>query len=164
MQQGGSLELPTNGDGLQLGATSTNIEVSKKQMQQVQEQIELYKQRIEREPEVEMELNNILRGYKTVRERYDNLLSRKLDAKMAEELEILKKGEQFRVLDPAVKPPIPFKPKPVKVILMAFVAWLGLGFGMAFLREMLDPAFYSPEDISAYLKTEVIATFPIAGK
>jgi uncharacterized protein involved in exopolysaccharide biosynthesis len=153
-----------DGVGLQLATISGNIEGYKKQIEQVNEQIELYKQRVERAPQIEMELNKILRGYETVRQRYDNVLSRKMDAKMAEELERRKKGEQFRVLDLAVRPPLPFKPDPLRTMLMALAAGLGLGFGLAYLREMLDPAFYSPEEIEVYLKTEVIATLPTADK
>ena len=140
------------------------VESYKKQIQTVQEQIELYKQRVERAPQIEMELNKVLRGYETVRQRYDALLSRKLDSKMSEELERRKKGAQFRVLDPAVRPPSPFSPNPVRILLMALVAGLGLGFGLAYVREMVDPAFYSPEDLEAYLKTEVIVSLPTVAR
>jgi polysaccharide chain length determinant protein (PEP-CTERM system associated) len=146
---------------LQLAQINADIESYKKQIQEVHEQIEVYKQRVERAPEIEVELNKVLRGYETVRQRYDNLLSRKLDAKMAEELERRKKGAQFRVLDPAVKPGKSFGPDPLKSMMMAVVAGLGLGFGLAFLRETLDPAFHSPEDAQAYLKTEVIVSLPV---
>jgi len=149
---------------LQLGSMSANIDAYKKQIQEVNEQIELYKQRVERAPQIEVELSKVLRGYETVRQRYDNLLSRKLDAKMAEELERRKKGAQFRVLDPAVMPPKPFKPNPVKVMMMVLAAGLGLGFGLAYLREISDPAFFSPEDLEAYLKTQVIVSLPTVGR
>jgi polysaccharide chain length determinant protein (PEP-CTERM system associated) len=149
---------------LQLAKADSSIETYKKQIQEVNEQIELYKKRVERGPQMEVELNKITRGYETVRQRYDALLSRKLDAKMSEELERRKKGAQFRVLDLAVRPPKPFKPDPMKIVLMTLVAGLGLGFGLAYVREMLDPAFYSPEDLETYLKTKVIMSLPTVGR
>ena len=149
---------------LQVGSMNSNIESYKKQIQTVQEQIELYKQRVERAPQIEVELNKVLRGYETVRQRYDNLLARKLDSKMSEELERRKKGAQFRVLDLAVRPPNPFNPNPGRIMLMALAAGLAFGFGLAYLREMLDPAFYSPDDLETYLKTEVIVSLPNVGR
>jgi uncharacterized protein involved in exopolysaccharide biosynthesis len=145
---------------LQLTTMNSNMEAYKKQILAVQEQIELYKQRVEAAPQVEMELNKVLRGYETVRQRYDNLLARKLDAKMAEELERRKKGEHFRVLDQAVRPSKPFRPNPLKILVIALGAGLGFGFGLAYFREMLDFAFYSPEEVETYLKAEVIVSLP----
>ncbi|MGV8056435.1 MAG: GumC family protein [Smithellaceae bacterium] len=150
--------------GLHTGTVNANIESYRRQIEEVQKQIESYKQRVERTPQVEMELNKILRGYETVRQRYDSLLSRKLDAKMAEQMEKRKKGEQFRILDPAVKPPKPYKPSIPKVLFVTLAAGLGLGFGLAYLREAMDPCFYNPEELEAYLDTHVILCLPVAEK
>jgi polysaccharide chain length determinant protein (PEP-CTERM system associated) len=153
-----------NKTDLRLKTINFNIDTYAKQIEETQRAIQLYKKRVEQTPQVEMELNKILRGYETVRQRYDNLLSRKLDAKMAEQMEKRKKGEQFRILDPAVKPPKPYKPVPIKVMLLALAGGLGLGCGLAYLREGLDPAFYSPEEIETYLGAEVILCLPVAEK
>ena len=147
---------------LQLMPINANIESYKNQIREVEKQIQLYKDRVERTPQVEMAMNNILRDYQTVRQRYDNLLSKKLDAKLAEEMERRKKGEQFRVLDPAIKPPKPFRPDAMKVMAIAFALGLGLGGGLAYLREMLDPNFYHPEEVESLLEVEVIVSLPMA--
>jgi uncharacterized protein involved in exopolysaccharide biosynthesis len=107
-----------------------------------------------------MALNKILRDYTTARERYDGLLSKKMDAKMAEQLEKRRKGEQFRVLDPAVKPLKPVKPDPIKIMLGALAAGLGLGCGLAYLREMLDACFYSPEDLEEFIGIPILVNIP----
>ena len=146
---------------LQLATSLANVENHTKAMEQVQRQIDIYKSRIEQTPQIEMELNKILRDYETLRRRYDALLANKLDAKLAEQLERRRKGEQFRVLDPAIKPSTPFSPDPKKIMFMALMLGMGLGGGLAFLREMLDPRFYSPDDVQAYLDAPVIISLPL---
>lgn len=145
---------------LQLIPINANIESYKRQIQDVEKQIQVYKERVERTPQLELAMNKIQRDYQTVRQRYESLLTRKLDAKLAEQLEKRKKGEQFRILDPAVKPPRPFKPDAKRIVLIALAAGLGLGCGMAYLRESLDPCFYSPDELEAFLETRVLVSIP----
>jgi polysaccharide chain length determinant protein (PEP-CTERM system associated) len=147
---------------LQLAAINTNIESYKAEIKETEKELEIYRTRVERTPQVEMELNKILRDYQTVRQRYDGLLTKKMDAKLAEQMEKRKKGEQFRILDPAIRPSKPFKPDPLRIVLMSLGVGLGLGCGLAYFRESLDPAFYSREELEAYLGTEVIVSLPIA--
>jgi capsular polysaccharide biosynthesis protein len=45
---------------------------------------------------------------------------------------------------------------------MAFALGLGLGCGLAYLREMLDPAFYNPEDVAAFLELPIMVSIPMA--
>lgn len=147
---------------LQLIPINASIESLKNQIREVEKQIQTYKERVERTPQIEMALNKVLRDYETVKHRYDDLLRKKLDAKLAEEMERRKKGEQFRILDPAIKPPKPFKPNVKKVMAMVLVLGFGLGGGLAYLREMLDPRFYSPEEVKAFLDVEVVVSLPMA--
>ncbi|MGV8048747.1 MAG: GumC family protein [Anaerolineaceae bacterium] len=162
---GGAASTSSRGHAsLRTGAVNANIDSYRRQIEEVQKQIESYKQRVERTPQVEMELNKILRGYETVRQRYDSLLSRKLDAKMAEQMERRKKGEQFRILDPAVRPPEPYKPSLPKILFVTLAVGLAFGFCLAYLREAMDPCFYNPEELEAYLDTHVILCLPIAEK
>jgi polysaccharide chain length determinant protein (PEP-CTERM system associated) len=163
---------PGSGEGLsdvdsrriapQLTQINANISSYQREIREIEKQIQNYRERVERTPQVEMALNAVLRDYQTVRQRYDSLMSKKLDAKLAEQLEKRQKGEQFRILDPAVKPLKPFKPDALKVIGIALALGLGLGGGLAYLREMLDPCFYNPAEVEAYLHTQVMVSLPLA--
>ncbi len=147
---------------LQLVPINANIAAYERQVREVEKQIQIYKERVEATPQVEMALNKVLRDYETVKQRYDDLLKKKLDAKLAEQMEKRKKGEQFRVIDPAIKPPRPYKPDSMRVMAMALVLGLGLGGGLAYLREALDPCFYSPEEVESFLDVEVMVSIPMA--
>jgi len=147
---------------LQLVPINARIDSYQKEIKELNRQIAMYKERVERTPEIEMSMNKLLRGYETVRQRYDNLLIRKLDAKMAEEMERRQKGEQFRILDPAVRPGSPYKPDVPRILMLAVGGGLCLGCGLAYLREIFDPCFYSPKALESYLDAHVIVSIPIA--
>ena len=133
-----------------------------KQIAKVKEQIEVYKDRVEKTPQVELAMTKILRDYETVKKRYEELLAKSLSARMAEELERRQKGEQFRIIDPAVAPAKPISPDFKKIMILAAAAGLGLGFGLAFLRETMDPCFYDADEIEADLGANVIISLPVA--
>ena len=80
---------------------------------------------------------------------------------MAEELERRRKGEQFRIIDPAVAPVAPFSPNLKMTMLMAIAAGLALGGVLGYARETMDPCFYDSEDLEASLNTNVIVSLPL---
>mgnify|MGYP000506428245 CR=1 FL=1 len=147
----------------QLAKTRARIDRYEEQIAEVKERIEKYQQRVEQTPKVEMKLKDLQRDYQTVQKRYEDLLAKKLDAQMAEELEKRQKGEQFRVIDSAIPPETPFKPDMRKLGLLTFVLALGLGGGLSYLRESLDPAFYTAEDAENHLGRKVLVTLPWEG-
>jgi len=51
------------------------------------------------------------------------------------------------IVDRAVAPPFPSRPKPASNLLLAALAGLVLGVGLAFAREVLDQAIRTPADI-----------------
>jgi uncharacterized protein involved in exopolysaccharide biosynthesis len=133
----------------------------KAKIQELKSQIQLYEQRVEETSEVELQLKNLERDYAAVNDRFQNVLRRKLDAEMAEQMERRQQGEQFRVVDPAITPDKPFKPDRNKIMAMALVMGLGLGGGLGYLRESLDPTFYTPQELEQQLHTKVVVSLPM---
>ena len=144
----------------QLKMARDRIQSYVNQIEELKKRIGLYQERVEGTPRVELAMTKILRDYETVKSRYEELLSKSLSARMAEELERRQKGEQFRIIDPAIAPGKPFSPDIKKVMLMAVVAGLAMGAGLAYVREILDPCFYSPEEIESELNTNVVVSLP----
>lgn len=146
---------------MQVEQINARVADYEKKIDALKEQIALYKERVEKTPQVELELTKLVRDYQTVQDRYARLLAKKLDAQMAEELERRQKGEQFRVIDPAVPPEQPVKPDAKKVLLLALALGLGLGGGLAYVREALDPRFYSQEEVEAVTRCKVLVSLPL---
>ena len=144
----------------QLKQIRSSIKNYEKRIKKIKKQITLYKQRIEMTPKIALQLEKIQKEYSVIGKRYQDLLAKKLNAEMAEELEKRQKGEQFRILDLAVPSNVPYSPDVKRVMMLSILFGLALGGGLAFLRESLDPAFYTPEEIETYLGVKVIVCLP----
>jgi len=126
----------------------------------LKEQIVVYRKRIEDTPKREQELALLTRDYDLLKTNYQSLLDKKIQAQMAENLERKQQGEQFRILDPARIPEMPFKPDRNKILIMGVMIGLLSGFGLAWFRESLDKSFHTVSEVEAYLGIPVIATIP----
>ena len=144
----------------QLSQTQAQIESYQQQILNTRQELREYQQRVEETPHVETQLRDLQRDYETLDDRYQDILSRKLNAQMAEELERRQKGEQFTVIDSAIPPLVPFEPDVRKLGLMTLLLGLSFGGGLAYLRESMDPAFFSAEDAESYLGRKVLVTLP----
>jgi polysaccharide chain length determinant protein (PEP-CTERM system associated) len=113
--------------------------------------------RVDRSPRTEQELATLTRDYQKLNEHYLALLNKKLDAQMAERLERRWKGEHFRILDPAYLPERPVSPKRMRILLLAMLAGLGAGLGLAFAADFMTDSFRHPADL------EAAVGFPLLG-
>jgi polysaccharide chain length determinant protein (PEP-CTERM system associated) len=118
--------------------------------------------RVENIPSREQELMSLKRDYETIKQSYDSLMERKINAAIAENLETRQKSERFRILDPANFPQKPVKPNRRKILAIGLVLGLGLGGGLAFLREQMDDTFHSVEEVKAFVDIPVIGVIPLA--
>lgn len=132
-----------------------------KKRKKISGQIARYRQRIEEGPKIELMFVDLRRGYREASENYQSLLQRKLQAKLAENLERTQKGEQFTVLDPANLPEKPFKPNVWRIFSMGFMLAVACGLGLAFLREYLDSAFWRSKDLESVAGLPVLVSIPV---
>jgi len=145
---------------IELVRINKNIATYKAETKKIKKQISLYRERIERTPEVELKLIKLTRDYATIQKRYGSLLDKKINAQLSEQLERRQKGEQFKVIDPAIASDKPVKPDVKKIMLIALMAGLGIGCGLAYLREIIDGSFYSTDDLESFLETKILVSIP----
>lgn len=138
----------------------SELEVLKDRLRRLLEQVKEYEGRVERAPAREQELMILVRDYDNMQKNYQSLLDKRLNARLAENLEKRQKGEQFRVLDPANLPASPESPNQPLILLGGLVIGCGLGFGGAFALEMMSPAFRRSEDAETMLGLPVLASIP----
>jgi polysaccharide chain length determinant protein (PEP-CTERM system associated) len=137
------------------------IENLKAEAAQLHSHMRQYQIRVENTPKREQELMSLERDYDNIRETYNSLLSRKLEAEIALSMERKQKGEQFRILDPAKVPMRPFKPNIQRILLMSIALGFGIGCGLAYLRETTDTSFKTPEEVQKDLQLPVLISMPI---
>ncbi len=116
--------------------------------------------RVERSPKREQEMISLTRDYDNLKRSYDELLKKKLDADISQNLEKRQKGEQFQILDPANLPEEPFIPNRPKVFGIAVLAALLLGFGGAVGLELIDPSVRGAKEFSHFSGIPVLASIP----
>lgn len=132
----------------------------KEEEKALKEQMNLYQRRIEDTPKREQELMLLTRDYELLKTNYQSLLDKNLQAQMAENLERKQKGEQFKILDPAVLPEKPIKPDQNKILLIGGLLGMVLGIGLTWVRESSDKSFRTVSDLEEYLGIPVLATIP----
>lgn len=138
-----------------------DIEGMRAEIKKTQSQIKWYQNKVEETPKREQELLSLNRDYGNLRELYNSLLNRKLEAQIAVSMEKKQKGEQFRVIDPAKVPTRPVEPDLQRILFLTLALGLGLGGGFAFLRETIDTSYKTPEEVEEKLQLPVLLSMPI---
>jgi len=117
-------------------------------------------QRVDRFPAVEQDLLVLERDYDNMKANYAMLLDKRLQARVAENMEKRKKGGKYRILDPAYFPLAPAIPNRPRVLVLGFLFGCVLGGGLSVLRERLTPQFRGPEDVELVVGPLLLAAIP----
>jgi len=120
-----------------------------------------YLGRVENSPKREQEFRELTRDYDSTREYYQSLMRRYDDAQLAESMEQRQKGEQFRILDPAVPAATPAAPNRVRLIMMALAACAGLAVGVVILAEQINAPCHSLDELRALTPLPVLLSIPL---
>ncbi len=144
----------------QIAEVKLEIHLTETEIEDLRNQIEIYKKRIENIPRREQELLGLKRDYENIQATYDSLLQRKLEADIAVNMERKQKGEQFRIVDPAREPQRPIEPNMKKLFAMVIAAGLGLGGGLALILEIVKPTFRQAAEIETEYEIPVLTTIP----
>lgn len=144
----------------QLTETRQEIQSAETEIEELRAQIAVYQTRVENIPKREQELLGLRRDYDNIRNTYESLLTRKLEADIAVNMERKQKGEQFRIVDPARVPERPSQPDLRKLFLFVIAAGLGLGAGVAVLIEFVVPTFRKPDEVEQQYEIPVMAAIP----
>jgi capsular exopolysaccharide synthesis family protein len=73
------------------------------------------------------------------------------------------KTNNVRVLERAIVPGAPVRPKPVQNLMLGLMFGLGLGIGLAFAIEALDNTLKTQADVEQFLGTPVLGLVPVIG-
>lgn len=136
------------------------IGIIQTEISEILKQVGIYQKRVEDTPKREQELLSIKRDYQNIKDSYNSLLGRKLEAEIAVNMEKKQKGEQFLILDPARLPQKPIEPNEKRLFILTLAAGFAIGFGFVFLLEYFDASLKRPEDIESLLGLSVIAAIP----
>lgn len=127
-----------------------------KQIARLQGQMNANDKKIEVLPETQQVILRLARDVKVNTELYTALLNN------TQTLRVSKAGTvgNVRIIDYAVLPTEPIKPKKALIIAVSFILGLILGVALAFIRKSLNRGVEDPDLIEKHLNIPVYATIP----
>jgi polysaccharide chain length determinant protein (PEP-CTERM system associated) len=144
----------------QLASTQAEIESAKQQIQEMSSSVNAYRQRIAGTPKVEEAYNVLMVARDNTQAKYDDLMRKHMEARVAHGLEKEQKGERFTLIEPPRLPEKPFKPNRLAIMLIGIVLGIGAGIGLAALREFSDDSVRSGETLTMITEFPVLAGIP----
>jgi polysaccharide chain length determinant protein (PEP-CTERM system associated) len=118
--------------------------------------------RLENVPRIEQQLLGLTRDYDNIKKSYDSLLEKRINARLAENLEKSQQGEQFTILEKAIPPDLPSGPNKLLIWLAGLAGGSVMGIALALLREQTDHTYADPESLqAAFPGVPILATIPI---
>ena len=145
----------------QVVAIDFEITAKKKEIAATNRTINEIQAKVERLPQREQELISLSRDYNNLKSSYDDLLKKKLQANISENLEEKQQGEQFVVLEPAALPGRPIKPDRLKILALALMGSLVIGAGGAVAIEVVDPKLRAARDFKGFFDLPILACLPV---
>ncbi|MEW6219558.1 MAG: GNVR domain-containing protein [Thermodesulfobacteriota bacterium] len=144
----------------QLASTRVEIAATQRQMEEVEKSMAQYRGRIEASPRVEEQYNTLLSTRRSVQAKYDDLMRKLMEARVASGLEKEQKGERFTLIDPAQLPEKPTRPNRLAILLIGTVLGIGAGVALAALRELADHSVRTPEALAFATALPVLGSIP----
>jgi len=144
----------------QLSSAESEIDSLKKQIEAFQRKRDEYRRRIQASPGVE-ERYRVLAGERNnLQIKYDDLMKKHMETKVASGMEKGQMGERFTLIDPPRMPEKPARPNIPAILLIGFVLGIGTGVGTASLKEHSDQSVRKPEDLARATGFTVLAGIP----
>jgi uncharacterized protein involved in exopolysaccharide biosynthesis len=158
-------ETPENPAYINLQTQLETIDLQRKNLleekERIKKEIKEYQARIEKAPLLEKEYNDLTRDYENARLRYNELMNKLMEAKLAQGMEETQRGERFTIIDPAQLPEKPYKPNRLAILLIGFVLALGAGVGVGAVRESMDRSVKTAEDLARLTRVPVLSVISL---
>lgn len=144
----------------QLSGVKADIESLKRQIADMQGKRDNYRRRIEAGPRVEEQYKLLQVERNNLQAKYDDLMKKHMEAKIAQGLEKGQMGERFTLIDPARLPEMPVRPNIPLVLFMGMLLAVGAGIGTASIREHYDKSAHTIDDLIHGTNLPVLAAIP----
>jgi len=155
---------PTNPAYISLKAQIDAIDIEAKgllkQRDEISQELILYRKRIEKAPLIEKAYKELTIDYEHIREQYNQIKAKQLEATVAQQMEATQHGERFTIIEPASKPEAPSKPDRMKLALAGFLLSFAGAAGLVVLLENFDQSVKSEKEVSEVTGLPVFTSIP----
>ena len=152
---------------LVLGKIRAQIESAKirlnslaQQKKSLQEKNSQLQAQVTQSPQVEKGLSTLMRDYDNAKSKYEEVKSKQLNAKIAENLEQENKAERFSLLEPPVFPDKPIRPNRMKIVVLGIIGAFAGALALAALLEVLEGKLRGVDAITSVINMRPLVIVP----
>ncbi len=143
-----------------IAVIENRIRMLTKQAETAMAQIAELEEQVARTPEVERGIAALTRDYENIFQEYQDVLAKRGDAQLAENLEENQQAEKFSILEPALRPDKPSSPDRPKLLVMAVFGALGFGGLIAVGLELLQARIRGRNHLASLMGAQPLAVIP----
>ncbi len=155
---------PTNPSYITLqgetAAVDADLRTQRTKLDQLQQLLRDYEQRLVASPGVEQEYQVLVRERESVSAKFREVSDKLLEAQMLSQLEGDNKGDRFFLVEPARLPINPKNPQPFAIILFGTFLGFASGVGTAAFREYWDRGVRGREGVRAIFDEPPLVVMP----
>jgi len=144
----------------QLAGVETEIDSARAQLKELNQKRDQYRRRIDTSPKVDEVYKALLAERNNTQLKYDDLMKKTLEARVAQGLEKGQMGERFTLIDPARLPEKPVRPNVPAVLLIGLILGIGSGVGFASFKEYADQSVKNARELAGAVNLPVLASLP----
>lgn len=145
---------------IQIRAAERDIRQMRTQQETIRREIALFNRRVENTPRVEAQLQELSKGYDTLKTQYAALTDKVQTAKSAQTIEQNQQGEQFEIMERGIAPAVPVQPNPMVVLATGLFLGIGLFLGPGITKRLLSPAVSSEAAVRAMTEIPILVSIP----
>ena len=139
------------------------VEELKTELAGLEKSARSYQDRLDRTPQWAHELGILHRDYDIARTKYQSLISRQVEAQLAQEFEARGAGSLFKVVSTAAVPLSPSKPDRAGGLFLSLLVALGMALLTGVLLDLRDDSIRAPEEMSGVPVLAVVPRFSADG-
>ena len=137
------------------------VDALKRERENIRRNMGVFQAKVNQAPRRDQELITLTRDYDNLKNQYNELLRKKSEADISQNLEMREKGNQYQILDPANLPKDHSIPNPINIFGLAFFMASFLGFGGAIGIEKMDLSLRGVTDFKYFFDIPILASIPI---
>ncbi|MEM9096048.1 MAG: Wzz/FepE/Etk N-terminal domain-containing protein [Pseudomonadota bacterium] len=143
-----------------IDTASAEIQTLKRRLSDIDARETPFTSSIAQTPEIERQMNSLLRRKEGLQARYDEAVVKLAKAELGEILEQSSQAERFEVIEWAEAPASHFKPKRKLIVLAGVMGSLGLALALVLGLDLINTTIRSDEDFYRQLDAHPFAMVP----
>ncbi len=144
----------------QLASVESEIRSVTLQRKEILVKINKIEQALFEAPQVERDYLVLKRDYENVVHRYQETVSKQMQADVAKQLESESKGERFTLIEPAILPERPVSPNRPVIIFLGLILALGCSLGFAIVADTISGTIRGARSVQRLVGALPLAVIP----